>query len=258
MPGHGLHGLQRRPGIDCTEGGTGFCTPPYVRGGQLFTSCAVGGCPTITVNPATLPNGTPGVPYSQQLTATGGAPPHTFAVTAGTLPPGLTLTPAGLLSGTPTTNGSFPFTVTATDSGGTCTGARAYTINIAAVTIVITPAARNVFVGSTANDTVMISVPQPTDTIVTLLSSNPSIVSVPPTVTILANQTSATFIVTGVALGGPITISASLPASFQAPPAFATVTVVAVPVAQIPTLGGWAMAVLVMLLAAAALMVIRR
>jgi putative cell wall-binding protein len=61
----------------------------------------------------------PGVPFSQQLTATGGTAPYTFAVTAGALLPGLTLSPSGVLSGTPgSTPGDATFTVTATDAHG--------------------------------------------------------------------------------------------------------------------------------------------
>lgn len=87
-------------------------------------------CPLITVNPATLPSGgQPNVPYSVQLSATGGTAPYTFAVTAGELPDGLTLSSAGLLSGTPTAPGTWTFTITATDADD-CTGFRAYTITI--------------------------------------------------------------------------------------------------------------------------------
>ncbi|MFN7973093.1 MAG: Ig domain-containing protein [Acidobacteriota bacterium] len=82
-------------------------------------------CPAITVTPPTLPAGSVGVPYSQTLGANGGTAPYTFAVTAGALPPGLTLTTGGVLSGTPTTGGSFSFTVTATDANG-CPGVRSY------------------------------------------------------------------------------------------------------------------------------------
>ncbi len=42
---------------------------------------------------------------------------YSFAVTAGSLPPGLTLGPSGLLTGTLTTAGEFSFTVTLTESG---------------------------------------------------------------------------------------------------------------------------------------------
>ena len=97
-------------------------------------------CPVITIAPATLPGGTQGTPYSQTLTASGGNTPHTFAVTAGSLPPGLTLTSAGLLSGTPTTPGSFPFTVTATEASGGCTGSQSYTVVISCPTITVAPA----------------------------------------------------------------------------------------------------------------------
>ncbi|MBO2008536.1 FG-GAP-like repeat-containing protein [Hymenobacter negativus] len=98
--------------------------------------------PTITVTPATLPNGTQGTAYSQTLTAAGGTAPYAFAFTAGTLPSGLTLASNGTLAGTPTANGSFNFTVTATDASaapGPFSGSIAYTLTIAApaVTAVI-------------------------------------------------------------------------------------------------------------------------
>ena len=88
---------------------------------------------TVTVNPASLPDGTFSTAYSQTLTASsanGGTPPYTFATSAGALPAGLTLSPAGVLSGTPTLAGSFNFTVQATSSNG-FSGTRAYTVNIA-------------------------------------------------------------------------------------------------------------------------------
>ncbi|HEX7676519.1 MAG TPA: ice-binding family protein, partial [Thermoanaerobaculia bacterium] len=58
-------------------------------------------CATLTLS--TLPNGWPGVPYSEVITASGGTPPYTFVV-SGTLPPGLARSPASLnWVGTPTT-----------------------------------------------------------------------------------------------------------------------------------------------------------
>ncbi|MFD0724952.1 putative Ig domain-containing protein [Lysobacter brunescens] len=95
--------------------------------------------PTITVDPATLQNTTAGDAYSQTLTATGGAAPYAFAVTAGSLPNGLTLSGSGVLSGTTTTSGTFNFTVTATDGFGQ-TGSRAYTVVVAVPTVTLTPA----------------------------------------------------------------------------------------------------------------------
>lgn len=62
--------------------------------------------PTITTT--SLPAGSVGTAYSYQLAATGGITPYTWSV-QGTLPAGLSLSAAGLLSGTPTAAGMFYF-----------------------------------------------------------------------------------------------------------------------------------------------------
>jgi hypothetical protein len=87
---------------------------------------------TIILNPPTLPAGAVGVPYSQTITQTGGVEPATFRVQEGdgALPRGLTLSPQGALSGTPTVDGVFLFTVRATDAEGSF-GERAYVLVIA-------------------------------------------------------------------------------------------------------------------------------
>jgi hypothetical protein len=59
-----------------------------------------------------LASGTVGRSYSQILTATGETP-ITWTLSSGTLPAGLALNPAGLISGTPTTLGDFTFTIKA-------------------------------------------------------------------------------------------------------------------------------------------------
>jgi hypothetical protein len=64
---------------------------------------------------AAPPAGRVGVAYTDTLTATGGTAPYTWSVNAGSLPPGITLTSAGVLAGTPTTAGSYPFTVNVID-----------------------------------------------------------------------------------------------------------------------------------------------
>jgi hypothetical protein len=95
-------------------------------------------CPSITVGPSTIPSGTAGVAYtSTTFTQSGGVGSVTFSET-GALPSGMTLSSAGLLSGTPTKTGSFPFTVTATDANG-CTGSHAYTLVINCPTITVSP-----------------------------------------------------------------------------------------------------------------------
>ncbi len=102
-------------------------------------------CPTITLSPSSLPNGTLSAPYNQTIAASGGTPPYTYAVTAGSLPPGLSLNAStGVLSGTPTTPGAFAFTVTATDATGGqgaigCTGSQPYTNAVGCGTITLSP-----------------------------------------------------------------------------------------------------------------------
>jgi alpha-tubulin suppressor-like RCC1 family protein len=74
-----------------------------------------GEAPRLAITPATLPGGTVTVAYSQQLSASGGTAPRQFSY-SGTLPPGLSLSSTGLLSGTPSTGGTYTFTVQARDS----------------------------------------------------------------------------------------------------------------------------------------------
>jgi hypothetical protein len=108
------------------------------------SSVAPPGCPTMTISPSTLPGGTRLTAYSQVISGSGGAAPITFAITAGALPTGLTLSPGGLLSGTPNTAGIFTFTVRRADANG-CFVDLTYTITIASAAscpaITIAPAA---------------------------------------------------------------------------------------------------------------------
>ena len=85
----------------------------------------------ITLAPSTSPAGSLGAAYSQQITASGSTAPYTFSVVSGTLPAGLTLTPGGLLSGTPTTPGLSTVTIQATD-GNACPGLITYSISVVA------------------------------------------------------------------------------------------------------------------------------
>ena len=65
------------------------------------------------------PDGTVGVGYSSQAIGfEGGVAPYTVAIIADELPPGLSIDDTGLVSGTPTTLGVFPWTAQVTDSIG--------------------------------------------------------------------------------------------------------------------------------------------
>lgn len=72
----------------------------------------------IFISPGTLPNPEEGVPYSLTFSATGGTAPYSWSVKYGQVPTGLTLSAAGVLSGTPTAAGNFWFVLLLTDSTG--------------------------------------------------------------------------------------------------------------------------------------------
>ena len=87
---------------------------------------AVSGSTTITVQAAplavttsSLPSGTRDVPYQATLAAAGGTPPYSWSISSGALPAGLTLSPAGAVSGTPTTSGTASFAARVTDAAST-------------------------------------------------------------------------------------------------------------------------------------------
>ncbi len=109
----------------------------------LLGSCGGGGGGTeaLTITADSAPAGTAGTPYPQYVfTATGGTPPLTWTET-GLLPPGLALSGAGLLTGNPGTAGSYPITVTVTDSSTPALRASApVSLVISDSNIVITPA----------------------------------------------------------------------------------------------------------------------
>jgi ELWxxDGT repeat protein len=73
--------------------------------------------PAISIAPQTLPDPAAS-PYSQQFSASGTTSATTFSLAWGFLPPGLALSTTGALTGTPTENGTYAFTVQATDGSG--------------------------------------------------------------------------------------------------------------------------------------------
>jgi len=96
-------------------------------------SVTVTPAPALAVTTAALLDGVVGSAYSATLNATGGTTPYTWAVTAGSLPPGLTLAPStGAVSGAPTTAGGSSFTVQVTDSAShTATASLGITVTAA-------------------------------------------------------------------------------------------------------------------------------
>jgi large repetitive protein len=89
------------------------------------------------ITTATLPNGMLGTAYSQTLVAAGATGTLTWSL-SGTPPPGLTISPQGVLSGTPTASGSFPFVVQVSDIVAKLTTTKAFNISISGPTLTIT------------------------------------------------------------------------------------------------------------------------
>jgi len=113
-------------------------TDPQSAGPQTFTIVVNPAVPLAITNTSPLPGGTVGTKYSLALLAHGGNPPYQWAVTGGTLPPGITLASNGSMTGVPTQGGTYNFTVTVTDeSENTATGT--FALVIGAVFSITTP-----------------------------------------------------------------------------------------------------------------------
>lgn len=93
------------PPVDNVDAAQGITDPPIATSFLFITTGA-------------LPSGTAGTPYTALLRASGNVGSTTWSIVGGSLAPGLTLDPVtGAITGTPTTAGTFPFTVHVQDSG---------------------------------------------------------------------------------------------------------------------------------------------
>jgi hypothetical protein len=111
-------------------------TPPsgmtnYTYQCQIAGWQATGPVP-LSITTSSLPDSTVGIPYSQQLQATGGTGSYTWSLSLGSLPAGLTLAPStGIISGTPTTVGTSNFTAQVSDGSTTATKGLSITVTSA-------------------------------------------------------------------------------------------------------------------------------
>ncbi len=109
--------------------------------------------------PPTLPLASVFVPYSASFTGTGGSAPYTITL-SGTLPPGLGFS-SPTISGIPTAEGSWSFTVTVTDAIG-CTNTYPYTLTVISAACTLTCPA-NIVVSNTTNQCgAVVTYPAPT------------------------------------------------------------------------------------------------
>lgn len=113
----------------------------FVGSPAAFSATAVQVEPVIVATSPAPPSGTATVPYAPfTFSAGGGVGTFTWTVSAGALPSGLSLSPTGTLGGTPTTAGSFSFTVRAASGpeGAATSGTAAFTIAVATPPVSIT------------------------------------------------------------------------------------------------------------------------
>jgi hypothetical protein len=145
---HGGHGpsqtfVSPSPSVSrVKDSASGSASLPSSQGASQPVQTSGSTAATLHLSPQYLPTATVSVADTQQITASGGAPPYSYIVTSGGLPPGLILSSGGMVSGTPTTAGSYQFTITATDAAATPdTGSAVYTLLIKAPppTITLTP-----------------------------------------------------------------------------------------------------------------------
>ena len=112
--------------------------PPGLTAQTIHLDAVTPPATTLQVTGAAI-TGTYNLPYGPvQFLVTGGSGQYTFSET-GLLPSGMSLSPTGILSGTPTQGGAFPFIVNVTDSQGDTGGlTQSLVINPAATTTTLT------------------------------------------------------------------------------------------------------------------------
>ena len=89
------------------------------KAGTTTANCSIVVSPPNLTLTCGITTGQVGSPYASGVTATGGTAPYTFAVISGSLPPGLTLNAStGAITGTPSSEGTFSFTIQVTDANG--------------------------------------------------------------------------------------------------------------------------------------------
>ncbi len=71
---------------------------------------------SVAITSASLPTATAGAAFSATLTASGGTQPYTWTLASGQLPSGMSLSAAGVISGTTAVTGTFPFTAEVIDA----------------------------------------------------------------------------------------------------------------------------------------------
>ena len=112
-------------------------TPAQTASGQFSISVDY---PPLVISNASLPSASLGVPYSQSLSAGGGLAPYNWTILSGAVP-GLSIdASSGLLSGTPTTAGTYSTKIQVVDSAASPqhTASRTFSITVSPAALTIT------------------------------------------------------------------------------------------------------------------------
>jgi hypothetical protein len=123
-----IAGTPTSPGVSAFNVSVTDAALHYVS--QTFTLSITLGPLTIG-SPPGLPSAVAGASYSQTLAATGGVPPYTWQVASGSWPAGLSMSSAGVISGTPAAAGSYVFSAQVRDSAS-ATATQAFSLTVAA------------------------------------------------------------------------------------------------------------------------------
>jgi len=154
--------------LDSTDGT--ICGTPSVGGSSTFAlrisdsqSPAATGTKSLSITviadlavaTSSLPNCLTGAAYSQALSATGGVGPYAWTLVGGSLPAGMSLDPAGVISGTASSSGCANFTVQVSDSQSPADSAtKALSITVSDVLLITTTSLANGRTGNVYSQTI--------------------------------------------------------------------------------------------------------
>lgn len=149
-------------GVSCTSAGDCVAGGSYVDSSPATQAVVVSSVGSLSVASASLPSGMVGSAYQAQLSAAGGAGSYTWPLVSGSLPPGLTLSSSGVVSGTPAAAGTQSFEVQVGDPGPPAqqaTGTVSMTVNPpAALTPTLMPSTRTT-VATFGNRRITLTIP---------------------------------------------------------------------------------------------------
>jgi hypothetical protein len=130
----GIYGTPSAPGEYTFTATVTDSSSPTPQTASVTLTVTVAPAGPLTISTKSVPNGVQGVYYYAELEGTGGVSPHTWSITSGSLPTGMSLDPySGWIYGEPKSYGSYSFTVSLTDSSTpeAQTASASYTLDIA-------------------------------------------------------------------------------------------------------------------------------